>query len=450
MMKFIVSACLAAMANADCDGSPCQLLSVATPSRLAEPETEADPVLTVNTFTAVDKCATSEVRDLTGWVLSYYEDVSNQLDVSFSNILTTARLANSALRYLGALSGELQAFMRMNNISTEMNAMLRTCLADAMHLSASMEKCDMSFAQDHVGMESVMMAPAEPNNPRDTSSLWIQPLSVSANATCLSALCEHFMAWNDTCGDRGFASDLTRIAAAHDLEGSQYSFAASRESPYHQPPTNLYTEKDDAANFAILNEDLFTQEAALLNRVKLWLDVQFHGMMVMVRRALNGGQLAQASDLDICEKLGFPMDHVSWLSLAFEKCEGSMVTTWLKVNPMNKAFMHELVQTLADKIPNVFHPGVNGKPGKLFGGMLSNYCTKFQDNGDAIVAEMGRLQRQHQAMSETGASMNPNNFYLEKPGAAGSNEDFPGENSQQWYMSKAFMTSPFGAAEQQQ
>ena len=173
-MKLLIAS-LATGVAADCDGSPCQLLSVTTPGRLEETEMEADPQLNVNTFTAVDKCATSEVRDLTGWVLAYYEDVSNQLDVSFSNILTTARLANSALRYLGALSSELQAFQRIQNISTEMNAMLRTCLADAMHLSASMQRCDLSFSHDNFAVDAVTTTGGD-----DINSVWITPKSTNA------------------------------------------------------------------------------------------------------------------------------------------------------------------------------------------------------------------------------------------------------------------------------
>merc|ERR1719399_1759491 len=135
-------------------------------------EMEADPVLAVNTFTAVDSCATSEIKGLTSWVLSYYEDVSNQLDSSFTNILTTARLANSALRYLGALSAELQAQQRLMNISNEMNAMLRTCLADAMHLSASMQRCDLSFSHDNFGVDAVTTTGGD-----DINSVWITPKS---------------------------------------------------------------------------------------------------------------------------------------------------------------------------------------------------------------------------------------------------------------------------------
>lgn len=447
MMKFIVAASLATVAQADCNGSPCSnQLSVSSVGRLMEEETEADPRLSTNTFTAVDKCATNEVRDLTSWVLAYYEDVSNQLDVSFSNILTTARLANSALRYLGALSAELQSFQRIQNISTEMNAMLRTCLADAMHLSASMERCDMSFSHDNYGADSMTTDAGT-----GTSSLWVQPVSVDANGTCLSALCEHIVAWNDTCGDRGFASDLERIAAAHDLEGqNSMGFPSNHQATYQQAPSvNLYSDGDDASTFAILNEDLFTQESALLHRVKLWLDVQFHGMMVMVRKALNGGQFAQASDLDVCGALGFPLDHVSWLSLAFEKCEGSMQRTWLKVSPMNKQYMTQLVDALAERIPNVFR---TGRPGVLFGGLTTNLCKKFQDIEPEIHEEMLRLQDNHAAMHE-GAG-NPkalNKLYLNQVTPMGQPDesvDFDeGKVATNWYMDSKFMTSPFGGSQ---
>jgi len=443
MFKSIISASLIGVAAAECDGSPCQLLSISTPSRPDDPEPEGDPQLNVNTFTAVDKCATTEVRDLTGWVLAYYEDVSNQLDVSFSNILTTARLANSALRYLGALSSELQAFQRIQNISTEMNAMLRTCLADAMHLSASMERCDMSFSHDNFGVDTVTTTEAD-----GVDSVWIRPVSVNANGTCLAALCEHIVAWNDTCGDRGFASDLERIAAAHDLEGTKYAFSANREVTFHQPLNRIYTDTDDAGTFAILNEDLFTQESALLHRVKLWIEVQFHGMMVMVRKALNGGQFAQESDLDVCGALGFPLDHVSWLSLAFEKCEGSMVKHWLKVNPMNRKFVEQLVNALADRIPNVIK---SGRPGVLFAGPLTNLCTKFQDLEPEIKEEMDKLQEAHAAMSDgSGDPRKINTFYLNKvskvndPDVKGPFDSKTG-NTQQWYMNSNFLKSPFGA-----
>lgn len=441
MLKSVLASALVGFVAADCDGNPCSLLSVSVPGRPEEAEVEGEPSLTTNTFTAVDKCATSEVRDLTSWVLSYYEDVSNQLDVSFSNILTTARLANSALRYLGSLSSELQAFQRVQNISTEMNAMLRTCLADAMHLSASMERCDMSFSHDNFGVDTVTTSDTQ-----GIDSVFVQPVDVSAKGTCLSALCEHIVAWNDTCGDRGFASDLERIAAAHDLEGTKYSFAASRESTYHQPPHHLYTQDDGAGTFAMLNEDLFTQEAALLHRVKLWLDVQFHGMMVMVRRALNGGQFAQASDLDVCGALGFPLDHVSWLSLAFEKCEGSMQRTWLKVSPMNRQYMESLVHALGDKIPNVYKAG---KPGVLYGGLTTNLCKKFQDIEPEIKLEMEKLQSNHATMSEgSGDPKALNNFYLGKVAEIGPNgqagQDFTSDTTTtQHYMNERFLQPPF-------
>jgi len=441
MLKSVLFSALVGLAAADCEGSPCSSLSVSVPGRLESTETEeADPLLTTNTFTAVDKCATSEVRDLTSWVLSYYEDVSNQLDVSFSNILTTARLANSALRYLGSLSSELQAFQRVQNISTEMNAMLRTCLADAMHLSASMERCDMSFSHDNFGVDTVTTSDAV-----GVDSVFVEPVDVSAKGTCLSALCEHIVAWNDTCGDRGFASDLERIASAHDLEGTRHAFAASRESSFHQTTNRLYTQEDDAANFAMLNEDLFTQEAALLNRVKLWLDVQFHGMMVMVRKALNGGQFAQASDLDVCGALGFPLDHVSWLSLAFEKCEGSMQRTWLKVSPMNRQYMESLVHALADKIPNVYKAG---HPGVLYGGLTTNLCKKFQDIEGDIHAEMEKLQLNHASMHEgSGDPQALNTFYLgqvAKNGEPNNLQPFNGDKvATTTYMAEKFLESPF-------
>jgi hypothetical protein len=212
------------------------------------------------------------VKDLTSWVLSYYEDVSNQLDVSFSNILTTARLANSALRYLGALSSELQAMVRVSNISNEMNAMLRTCMADAMHLSASMQRCDMSFAHDNFAADSITT-----QGTSGSENVWISPTTVSSENTCLSSLCEHFTAWNQTCGQDGFLGDLDRVAHSHDMEGTKYAFAANRETNLAQPVGNLYTDGDDAATFAILSEDQFTQESSLLRRTALWLEVQFHG-----------------------------------------------------------------------------------------------------------------------------------------------------------------------------
>lgn len=440
-MKLLIAS-LATGVAADCDGSPCQLLSVTTPGRLEETEMEADPQLNVNTFTAVDKCATSEVRDLTGWVLAYYEDVSNQLDVSFSNILTTARLANSALRYLGALSSELQAFQRIQNISTEMNAMLRTCLADAMHLSASMQRCDLSFSHDNFGVDAVTTTGGD-----DINSVWITPKSTNAEGTCLGALCEHVAAWNATCGDQGFAADLERIAAAHDLEGSKYAFAANRESSFHTPPKYLYSDGDDAATFAILNEDLFTQESALLHRVKLWVEVQFNGMMVLVRKALNGGQFAQSSDLTICEKHHetLDMDTVQWLSLAFEKCEGSMVRTWLKVSPLNREYMTKLVETLAEKIPNVFKPG---KPGVLFGGLTTNFCKKFQDIEPEIKAEIQKLQDQHTAMNDgSGDPRAVNTFYLNPVASTkdGALSAFGPETKsvEQWGPASEFLKAPF-------
>jgi len=450
MFKTILSTSLVGLVAADCDGSPCQLLSVAQASRLESPEAEGDPVLTTNTFTAVDQCATGEVRDLTSWVLSYYEDVSNQLDVSFSNILTTARLANSALRYLGSLSAELQAFQRVQSISTEMNAMLRACMADAMHLSASMEKCDMSFSHDTVGPDTVTTQ-MEEGDDAAVNSVFLSPVSQSVNGTCLSALCEHKSAWEATCGSKtGFQGDLERIASAHDLEGSKYGFASSREASFHQPVNKLYSDGDDASNFAILNEDLFTQEYGLLQRVSQWIELQFNGMMVMVRKSLNGGAFAQASDLELCSSLGYPLDHISWLSLAFEKCGGSMVRTWLKVNPMNRKYMYQLVQALHDKIPNVIKEGT---PGVLYAGMDTNLCAHFGSIEADVEREVKRLQAQNDAMQS--ASQSPeqkeaNTFYLNSVsqiGNPGNQQPFTKNldgNVQQWYMSPQFMKSPLG------
>ena len=57
MFKITVASALVGLAAAECDGSPCQTLAVSTPGRLEDEHTmEADPVLAVNTFTAVDKC----------------------------------------------------------------------------------------------------------------------------------------------------------------------------------------------------------------------------------------------------------------------------------------------------------------------------------------------------------------------------------------------------------
>jgi len=449
MLKNVVATALVGLAAGEkCDGSPCQLLSVSTPSRLDVEENHNldDPKLGVNTFTAVDKCAVEEVRDLTGWVLSYYEDVSNQLDDSFSNILITARMANSALTHLGHLSTELQALQRIQTIATQMNAMLRTCVADAMHLSASIQRCDIAFAHDNYGVDTVTTEGAT-----GIDSVFIKPLSTSANGTCLAAICEHIVAYNQTCGRAGFMGDLERIASSHDLEGATYSFSSTRESSYHRPVTNLYADTDDAGTFAILNEDLFTQEYALLQRLSGWMELQFHAMMVMVRRNLNGGAFAQSTDIDLCSALGFPLDHVSWLSLAFEKCEGSMVRTWLKITPMNRAFMQKLVYALAKKIPNVYK---EGRPGVLYGGPLSNLCTKFQDLEPEINAEMQKLQMEHAAMTDgSGDPKKINTFYLN--GVAPVPED--GENYQkgdlepfndktktvqQWFMADSFMQPP--------
>merc|ERR1712196_141200 len=96
-------------------------------------------------------------------------EVSNELDASFTNVLTTARLANSALRYLGSLSAELQAYQRIQGISTEMNRMLRTCLADAMHLSASMERCDVSLSEESLGVDQL----AVQVEGSDLDSVWV-------------------------------------------------------------------------------------------------------------------------------------------------------------------------------------------------------------------------------------------------------------------------------------
>jgi hypothetical protein len=257
------------------------------------------------------------------------------LDVSFSNILTTARLANSALRYLGALSSELQAMVRMSNISTEMNAMLRTCLADAMHLSASMQRCDMSFTHDNFGTDALTT-----EGTSGADNVWISPTTVSSEGTCLASLCEHTQAWHQTCGQDGFLADLDRVALSHDMEGTKYAFAANRESNIAQPVGNLYTDGTDASTFAILNEDQFTQESALLRRTALWIDVQFKGMMVMVRKSLQGGQFAQQEDIETCMSIwpDLKLDAVEWLSLAIKKCEGSMVKTWLKVTPLNSKY----------------------------------------------------------------------------------------------------------------
>lgn len=442
MMKLLMTTLAAGAAAESCDGSPCQQMSVTTPGRLQDSgmEMEADPVLAVNTFTAVDSCATSEIKGLTSWVLSYYEDVSNQLDSSFTNILTTARLANSALRYLGALSAELQAQQRLMNISNEMNAMLRTCLADAMHLSASMQRCDLSFSHDNFGVDSVTTAGGQ----SDVDSVFIQPISTDAEGTCLSAVCEHNEAWKATCGPDGFLGDLERVAASHDMQGTQYAFTANRETAMHAPPKYLYSDDSDAATMAILAEDLQTQEAALLSRVSMWLEVQFNGMMVMVRKALNGGQFAQSTDIETCEKVGMEFDTVQWLSLAFQKCEGSMVRTWLKVTPLNRNYMRKLVEKMADKIPNVIK---SGKPGVLFGGLLTNMCKNFQDIEEDILDEIKKLQAEHDMMHDGSGDMkHVNTFYLNTVSKVddGTPEAFTKETgpTQQWYMSADSMKVP--------
>jgi len=442
MMKLLMTT-LAAGVAAECDGSPCQQLSTTTPSRLMDTgmELEADPQMgAVNTFTAVDTCATSEIKGLTSWVLSYYEDVSNQLDSSFTSILTTARLANSALRYLGALSAELQAQQRLMNISNEMNAMLRTCLADAMHLSASMQRCDLSFSHDNLQVDSL----ATTGGQNDVDSVFIKPLSTDAEGTCLSAVCEHNTAWKNTCGPDGFLGDLERVAASHDMQGTQYAFTANRETAMHTPPRYLYTDDSDASTMAMLAEDLQTQEAALLSRVSMWLEVQFNGMMVMVRKALNGGQFAQATDIETCEGAGMKFDTVQWLSLAFQKCEGSMVRTWLKVTPLNANYMRKLVEKMAQKIPNVIKPG---KAGVLFGGLLTNMCKNFQDIEGDILDEIKKLQAEHDAMHDgSGDAKSINTFYLnnvaEVPDAEQQSFTAQTGPTQNWYMSGEFMKVP--------
>jgi len=445
MMKITAASLIAGVA-AQCDGSACQNMRMSTPSRLAEMVDEfPDPELNVNTFTAVDKCATQEVTDLTGWVLQYYETVSNDLDSSFSNILTIARMANSALFQLSHLSAEMAAYQRINEIATQMNSMLRTCLADAMHLSASLERCDGMFSQTALDMNMGNVAPSGSGSGLD--SVWVKPRDFDVNGTCLAAVCEHVTAWNHTCGKGGFLSDLERIAAAHDLEGQPMAFSAARATPFHAPITNLYADENNAATFAIWNEDLFTQEFALLHRVSGWIEVQMQGMMVMIRRSLNGGQFAQKADLDLCSALGFPMEQVEWLSLAFEKCEGSMVKTWLKVNPLNRDYMHKLVKALADKIPNVYK---SGNPGVLYGGMLTNLCTKFDNLQPDIQAALEELQADHTSMTGgQGDATKIDTFYLSgvSPIEDKGNKMVPFDDNtgktQSYGIADKFLNSPF-------
>jgi hypothetical protein len=338
--------------------------------------------------------------------LSYYEDVSTTLDHSFTSILTTARLANSALRYLGALSAELQQFVRAQNVSSETNAMLRTCLADAMHLSASMQRCDTSFSHENFGVDSVTTT----GSTSAADSVFLTPISTEVGNTCLAAVCEHNDAWQRTCGQDGFLGDLEKIAASHDVTGTQYAFSANRETSLHVAPQQLYTDPTDAATFAIMIEDLQTQEFGLLSRVSMWLDLQFNGMMVMVRKALNGGQFAQANDVETCRLAGMELDTVQWLSLAFEKCTGSMVRTWLKVTPTNQAYMHKLVETMDAKIQGVIK---KGGVGTLFGGQISNMCYDLQDIEDDIKAEIEKLNKEHEMMHDgAGDPRKINTLYL--------------------------------------
>merc|ERR1712070_845914 len=113
------------------------------------------------------------------------------------------------------------------------------------------------------------------------------------------------------------------------------------------------------------------------------------------------------------------------------KCEGSMVKHWLKVNPMNRKFVEQLVNALADRIPNVIK---SGRPGVLFAGPLTNLCTKFQDLEPEIKEEMDKLQEAHAAMSDGSGDPDTKGPFNAQTG-----------NTQQYYMASNFLKSPFGA-----
>lgn len=389
-MIFALSVCFVGV-DAECDGQPCQLLSVSTPSRLEDPEEEGDPQLGTNTFTAVDQCANSEVSRLTNWILDYYADVSTQLDQSFSNILQIGRLAASALTHLSSLSAELQAYQRVANITSEMNAMLRTCLADYSALTNSMLKCPMAFdANSQVPMANLT---AEENMGLLTERL-------DLNGTCLELLCEHIQTFTVTCGNEGFIKDLSELAAAHELEGTSSRYLSKRDSSFLNPPVHfLYTPESDSSYYAELAEDLLTQEYALMQRVQLVVDLWMRWMFVTVRKNLRGSIWDGAQDMEICQKLGFepPLPYYH-LVVKLETCDGGK-----KIRDILLKHKQEQVVPFVRNMLNKMNEAMNDKiiePNNIvYGGKLTNICAQYKDDWEPLIDEQYKLlQQENEAM----------------------------------------------------
>jgi len=392
---------LFAGANADCDGQPCQLLSVATPTRLQEEESEPDvPVnLGVNTFTAVDQCANSEVSRLTNWVLDYYADVSTQLDQSFSNILQIGRLAASALTHLSALSAELQAYQRSANITSEMNAMLRVCLADYSALTNSMLKCPMAFdanaAQPMGNLTNV-----------DGAALLTERLDL--NGTCMELLCEHVQSFKASCGDEGFTRDLAELASAHELEGTSSRYLSKRDSTFVSAPVHfLYTPEDDSSNYAQQAEDLLTQEYALMTRVNLVIDLWMRWMFVTVRKNLRGSVWEGASDAHICSKLGFdPPEPYYHLVVKLQGCMGNFkIRDILIKHKQSKVIPY--IREMLEAMDKALDGKARDENDIVNAGMMTNICAMWtQDYEPKINALIKEMEEQNAAQGLSGGDEN--------------------------------------------
>lgn len=402
--RLILLASGVSVAAADCNGQPCQLLSVSTPSRPAVDEEEPDPYLGINTFTAVDQCANSEVSRLTNWILDYYADVSTQLDQSFSNILQIGRLAASALTHLSSLSAELQAYQRVANITSEMNAMLRTCLADYSALTNSMLKCPMAFDANSAVPTANLTA---------EENLGLLTETTNLNGTCLETLCVHIQTFTVTCGDQGFIRDLSELAAAHELEGTSSRYLSRRDSSFMQPPVHfLYTDEEDSSTYSQMAEDLLTQEYALMTRVQLVVDLWMRWMFVTVRKNLRGSIWEQADDAGVCKKLGFepPLPYYH-LVVKLETCDGGKKLRDILLKH-KQAQVVPFVRNMLQKMNHALGDKAIESNGIVYGGRLTNICNVYGEDFEPMINQfMQVLEQDRERMFPEPSQAGVDKFY---------------------------------------
>ena len=108
------------------------------------------------------------------------------------------------------------------------------------------------------------------------------------------------------------------------MEGSSARYLSRRDSQFVGAPLQqLYGPNDDSSTYAMLGEDLLTQEYGLMQRVQLTVDLWTRWMFVTVRKNLRGAMWTQADDATVCKKLGFEPPLANYhLIVKLQTCEG--------------------------------------------------------------------------------------------------------------------------------